>query len=412
MSYADQSWNDGVGECDEFVNDAAVTAGGLNIPYSTWVPTTWGYLQNAQVPFDEYSPSSTSLKGACAGDLVIYSNATGSSFCTTSSQSESNCGHIGIVTVGGSNAGDILADFHNNPHYHLAIANILGTTDVNAYDDDGYSTFRLYHLSHCASFEAPAPPPPAAPKPQCTKDSECSGGASGTERVCSNSGSTAGKCVTGCHGDSDCPGGDVCDTSGSHWTCAASPAPQATGGAADAGTDGAGEDAAASALATADASSGGDGASAYDGSDGFDSGDAAQGSTQGSTQGATQGSTQGSTQGATQDSVQGSTQGSTQGPRRGPRRGPPRARRRARPRAATRARRRARTRDQRRAATRAKRRAMPDADTRGTTPRGAASTTSSWPESRAHADSTKTSASFTRPVSARARPRRSGRARR
>jgi hypothetical protein len=220
VTYADGHWDDGVGECDEFVNDAAVTTGGLNIPFSTWVPTTWGYLDSAKAPYDEYSPSNPTVTGGCPGDIVIYSNDVGASFCLSSSQSESNCGHVGLVVVGGSSAGSILADFHNNAHYHLALSDILSSSVVNASAEDGYSTFRLYHLSNCSAYPSGTP--------GCSSDTTCNQGVSGTGLVCSNTGPTAGQCIKGCHGDSDCPSGNSCDTTQSPWTCVPSPS-QPTG---------------------------------------------------------------------------------------------------------------------------------------------------------------------------------------
>jgi hypothetical protein len=71
----------------------------------------------------------------------------------------------------------------------------------------------------------------------CTSDVDCNGGSTGTGLVCSTSGSTAGRCISGCHHDSDCPSGDVCDQSATpHWACA--PADAGGGGTADAGSSG------------------------------------------------------------------------------------------------------------------------------------------------------------------------------
>ncbi|MFS8068030.1 MAG: hypothetical protein ACMG6S_16875, partial [Byssovorax sp.] len=94
VAYADAHWNDGKGECAEFVSDAAVSAGHLGIGYSTWVPTTYGYLTSNKVPFDEYTPSHTSVR-ACPGDIVIDSNDAGSGFCVEPGGTK-NCGHIGL----------------------------------------------------------------------------------------------------------------------------------------------------------------------------------------------------------------------------------------------------------------------------------------------------------------------------
>ena len=149
VAYADAHWNDGKGECDEFVSDAAISAGHLGIPYSTWVPTTYGYLTSANVPFDEYTPTHTSVR-ACPGDIVIDSNDAGAGFCVEPGGNE-NCGHIGLVVQGGTSVDTILADFHNNAHHRLPIGNILGTAALGPYVT-GYSTLRVYHLVNCASY--------------------------------------------------------------------------------------------------------------------------------------------------------------------------------------------------------------------------------------------------------------------
>jgi hypothetical protein len=64
-------------------------------------------------------------------------------------------------------------------------------------------------------------PPPTG----CSTDADCNGGKNGTQSVCSNSGSTAGQCIEGCHADTDCPSGDTCDQTQSPWQCVASAAP-------------------------------------------------------------------------------------------------------------------------------------------------------------------------------------------
>jgi hypothetical protein len=60
----------------------------------------------------------------------------------------------------------------------------------------------------------------------CTGDDECGGPGSG--RVCANSGTKAGTCIVGCHGDGSCPTGSTCDETGVPWICvgaASAPAP-------------------------------------------------------------------------------------------------------------------------------------------------------------------------------------------
>jgi hypothetical protein len=149
IAYADAHWNDGKGECAEFVSDSAVTAGHLGIAYSTWVPTTFGYLTDEKVPFDEYTPSQTSVR-SCPGDIVVYSNDADANFCIDSGGQE-NCGHIGLVVEGGSSVDSILADFHNNAHYHIAIGDILGGTSLGP-NESAYSTLRIYHLVNCSFY--------------------------------------------------------------------------------------------------------------------------------------------------------------------------------------------------------------------------------------------------------------------
>lgn len=50
----------------------------------------------------------------------------------------------------------------------------------------------------------------------CQTDDDCNGGAYGTGRVC---GASTKTCLVGCHDDSDCAGGAVCDTSLKTWAC-------------------------------------------------------------------------------------------------------------------------------------------------------------------------------------------------
>ena len=149
IAYANGHWDDGKGECAEFVSDSAVSAGHLAIGYSTWVPTTYASLTSAGVPFDEYTPSHTAVR-ACPGDIVIDSNDAGSGFCVEPGGME-NCGHIGLVVVGGTSVDTILADFHNNPHHNSPIGNTLSTTALGTYVG-AYSTLRVYHLVNCEFY--------------------------------------------------------------------------------------------------------------------------------------------------------------------------------------------------------------------------------------------------------------------
>ena len=149
VAYADAHWNDGKGECAEFVSDSAVSAGHLAIGYSTWVPTTYASLTSAGVPFDEYTPTHQAVR-ACPGDIVIDSNDAGSGFCVEPGGTE-NCGHIGLIVVGGASVDTILADFHNNPHHHSPIGNTLSTTALGTYVG-AYSTLRIYHFVNCEFY--------------------------------------------------------------------------------------------------------------------------------------------------------------------------------------------------------------------------------------------------------------------
>jgi hypothetical protein len=184
-TFADANWDDGVGLCAEFVSDSLI-AGNAPIDVVTFVPTLLAAFDG--IPFDEIDSAGTPVS-ASVGDVVIYSDDSGSNFCIDGDPDLENCGHTGIIVVGGLSADTILADFHNNAHYHLPISGILGS---------GYTTFRVYHLT----------------EPGCTADAQCNGGRAGTGIVCSDENA----CIMGCHEDSDCPGG-VCAHTSPHWSC-------------------------------------------------------------------------------------------------------------------------------------------------------------------------------------------------
>lgn len=69
-------------------------------------------------------------------------------------------------------------------------------------------------------YKGPKSPGPG-PAPECTSNTQCNGGKSGTGRVCGTIGATKGTCIDGCHGDSDCASGQACIMSGPAWTCQA-----------------------------------------------------------------------------------------------------------------------------------------------------------------------------------------------
>jgi hypothetical protein len=141
--YADSHWSDGVGLCSQFTSDSLI-AGGASIEEYTWVPDLWTALTNDGIAYDEYnSPDST--VGGRVGDVVFFSDAAGNSFCLPSSPDEDNCGHVGIVVVAGGSINTILADFHNNAHYHIPVGDILG---------GGYTTLRVYHVAAAAASAA------------------------------------------------------------------------------------------------------------------------------------------------------------------------------------------------------------------------------------------------------------------
>jgi hypothetical protein len=196
VAYATQHWDDGQGLCSEFTS-RSLRAGNLGIQILPWVPNLEKAL--ASVPYEEHRKGASSVS-ATAGDVIIYSNATGSSFCDDHSSDEHNCGHTCLITVGGNSEDSILADCHNNAHHHIAIGDELS---------DGYTTYRIYHLS---GGHAAAPKGTEA----CSTDADCNGGKSGTETVCSR---TEFYCIHGCHTDGDCPGSTTCTPTHPHYTC-------------------------------------------------------------------------------------------------------------------------------------------------------------------------------------------------
>lgn len=220
VAYADQNWDDGVGECAQFTSDSLI-AGGAQIGEYTFVPDLLAALQSLPIAYDEYNDGNTTVGGQ-AGDVVIFSDASGSSFCIPSSPDENNCGHAGIVVQSGGSIDTILADFHNNAHYHLAIGDILG---------DGYTTLRVYHVAALAGGASPSASSggasTSAPSggdstgsqddsaPSCSSDADCNGGATGSGVVCSDQ----GVCIDGCHSDTDCPNGETCAATSPHWSC-------------------------------------------------------------------------------------------------------------------------------------------------------------------------------------------------
>jgi hypothetical protein len=72
------------------------------------------------------------------------------------------------------------------------------------------------------------------PGPACGSDVDCNHGAQGLGLVCASSGSQAGTCIDGCHGDSDCAAGQHCDTTASpHYLCTGAPPSLGTSCASD-----------------------------------------------------------------------------------------------------------------------------------------------------------------------------------
>lgn len=197
VAYAGKHWNDGVGLCSEFTSKA-LRAGGLDIPVLPWVPDLTKALST--VSFEEHRKGSSTVS-AEAGDVIVFSNATGSRFCVDHGSDEHNCGHTCLITVGGQSESDILADCHNNAHHHIAIGDEL---------TDGYTTYRIYHVA--SSPETTAPSGTVG----CSTDEDCNHGKTGTETVCSR---TKSYCIHACHDDSDCSGGTTCAHTSPHWSC-------------------------------------------------------------------------------------------------------------------------------------------------------------------------------------------------
>jgi hypothetical protein len=191
VAYADANWDDGVGLCAQFTSDSLI-AGNLSIQEITYVPTLLSALSG--ITYEEHTQGDD--PSAAGGDVVIYSDATGDSFCDDGPD-EYNCGHACLVAQGGQGEDTITVDCHNNAHYHLALGYILG---------GGYSTYRIYHLS------SSAPPGTVA----CTTDADCNQGQAGTQDVCA---SGEDYCIQGCHSDFDCPSGLTCEQTSPHWSC-------------------------------------------------------------------------------------------------------------------------------------------------------------------------------------------------
>lgn len=74
---------------------------------------------------------------------------------------------------------------------------------------------------------------PAPVASGCASDVECNHGAPGAGVICSKNGSTAGKCIDGCHDDADCGGGSSCDKTLAHWQCTNAPPALGTACATD-----------------------------------------------------------------------------------------------------------------------------------------------------------------------------------
>jgi GH25 family lysozyme M1 (1,4-beta-N-acetylmuramidase) len=57
----------------------------------------------------------------------------------------------------------------------------------------------------------------------CKSDVECNHGSPGAGVICSNNGTSASKCIDGCHSDDDCSSGASCDKTLAHWQCTSAP---------------------------------------------------------------------------------------------------------------------------------------------------------------------------------------------
>jgi hypothetical protein len=201
VTYADANWDNGQGECAEFTTRSLI-AGHLSIGVIPYVPNLFTAL--ASVSYEEHTRGSTTVS-AKAGDVVIYSDATGSKFCDAHGSDESNCGHACIITVAGTTEDGIEVDCHNNAHKHLGMGYILGS--------GGYTTYRIYHLAQNTSGTSGSA---SAGTEACTTDNDCNNGESGTGVVCA---SDENYCIKGCHTDDDCPDGTACTETSPHWSC-------------------------------------------------------------------------------------------------------------------------------------------------------------------------------------------------
>ena len=197
VAYAARHWDDGVGLCSEFTSKS-LRAGGLDIPVLPWVPDLEKALST--VKYEEHRAGASTVHAA-AGDAIIFSNATGAAFCDDHSSDAHNCGHVCLITVGGSSESEILADCHNSAHHHIAIGDELGGS---------YTTYRIYHVASSPETTAPAG------TIGCSTDEECNDGKRGTETVCSRS---KLYCIHACHSDSDCADGLSCAHTSPHWSC-------------------------------------------------------------------------------------------------------------------------------------------------------------------------------------------------
>ena len=141
--YADHHWSDGIGLCAEFTA-RSLRAGSLPIKQFTWVPDLFAAV--SEFPYDEYAANSPTDVGGDVGDVVIYSNDVGDEFCDRENTARYNCGHVGVITVAGTDKDSARADFHNRGHYRMQVGDILTGTRLGRGSAD-YSVYRVYHLS-------------------------------------------------------------------------------------------------------------------------------------------------------------------------------------------------------------------------------------------------------------------------